>query len=225
MLRICTSLGFRRTERQQLCIKSWQALGYHVIAVQSEGETKLLQPHYPDVTFVETTRVGDVFNHTNKVRINALLEQAVDSPILIINSDIEIRADKDEFVSNWTPTKDKELKMGIRWDEDPYTKQLTLLKYGIDIFLVTPEIANDLNDIGMTIGCPAWDYWVPIHLQRKGYSFDVSKRQEFIHEVHPKNWSKVDFEVGLSLLRKHYRLDIKSASKFILQITGRENLK
>lgn len=224
MLRICTSLGFKRLERQQLCIRSWQALGYEVVAVQSKDESKLLKPHYPDVTFIETDKVGYVFNHTNKVTINAILDQAIDSPILIINSDIEIRANKDEFISNWTPTNDKELKMGIRWDEDPDTKQLTLLKYGIDIFLITPQIAKDLNDIGMTIGCPAWDYWIPIHLQRKGYSFNVSHRQEFFHEVHPKNWSKVDFQVGLNLLMKHYKLNISAASRFILQITGRDKL-
>ncbi len=223
-MRICTSLGPRRTERQQHCIRSWLDLGCEVVAVQPVGEIERLRPLYPDVTFVETTKVGDVFMHQNLVRINALLDQAHTEPIMIVNSDIEIRSTKEEFYKNWHTTEDKKLLMGIRWDEDPVTREQKILKYGIDAFLITPAIAKDLNDIGMTMGCPAWDYWIPIHLQRKGYGFVTSKRVEMIHEVHEQNWSRIDFKIGVSLLYKYYNLELKAASKFILQITERLDL-
>ena len=221
-MRICTSLSPRRTERQQHCVKSWLSLGCQVTAVQPVGEAVTLAPHYPGVQFVETDKVGDVFKHNHLVRISALLDQAASEPIMIVNSDIEIRSTQEGFDANWSTCEPKQLKMGIRWDEDRVTHSQKILKYGIDAFLITPDMVKDLPDIGMTMGCPAWDYWIPIQLQRKGYTFLTSKRIEMIHELHPQNWSKVDFNIGLVLLRKYYGLEIRPASKFILQITERE---
>lgn len=221
---ICTSISPNRTERQQQCIKSWLELGNEVIAVQSKGESSTLQQDYPKVNFEETNLVGDVFNRPKLVRISALLNQAMYAPILILNSDVEIRTVKSEFDRIWTPIEGKHLQMGIRWEEDPITKSLKLLKYGIDAFLITPQMLEDLNDIGMTMGCPAWDYWIPIHLQRKGYQLHTSKHLSLFHEVHQQNWNKADFNIGVALLQQHYKLSLKEASTFILQVTERTNL-
>ena len=223
-MRICTSISPRRKERQQKCIKSWLSLGYKVTAIQSNGESSSLQRDYPKVNFIETTSVGDVFNRIKLVRIRAILDQARSGNILILNSDIEIRSTSEEFSKIWTPIEGNNLQIGIRWEEDPKTKSLSLLKYGIDAFLITPKIANDLNDIGMTMGCPAWDYWIPIHLQRKGYQIHTTKHLNLFHEIHEQNWNKDDFTVGVRLLQKHYGLSLKEASAFILNITERTNL-
>jgi hypothetical protein len=223
-MRICTSISPNRKERQQKCIASWLALGNQVIAVQSPKESSTLKRHYPEVEFVETDKVGDAFNRSKLVRISAILSQAKDDPILILNSDIEIRTTVDEFNRVWNPIGGNNLQMGIRWEEEPITKSLRLLKYGIDAFLITPKIVEDLNDIGMTMGCPAWDYWVPIHLQRKGYQLHTSKHLMLFHEIHQQNWNKQDFDIGVNLLKKHYGLTLKEASNFILTVTERTNL-
>lgn len=223
-MRICTSIGPKRKERQQRCIQSWLSAGCKVTAIQTEGESATLRQDYPEVSFVETNQVGDVFNRPKLVRISAILDQARYFPILVLNSDIEIRPTSIPFDKLWEPIEGKNLQMGIRWDEDPKTKSLSLLKYGIDAFLITPEIVADLNDIGMTMGCPAWDYWVPIHLQRKGYQLHTSKHLSLFHETHMQNWSREDFRIGVDLLQKHYRLTLKEASAFILNVTERTNL-
>lgn len=221
-MRICTSIGISRTERQQKCVNSWLGLGCTVTAIQSKGESKILSKLYPEVEFVETNLVGDIFHRNRLVRISAIVAQAVTDPVLILNSDIEVKSTKDRFRKTWSHDGSRKLKMGIRWEHDG--TELKLLKYGIDAFLITPEMVGDLNDIGMVMGCPAWDYWIPIHLQRKGYALETSKLKDLIHEVHPQNWTKEDFSIGVSLLRKHYGLDIKAASKFILNVTEREDL-
>lgn len=221
-MRICTSIGPKRKERQQKCIQSWLTLGCKVTAIQTEGESATLQQDYPEVNFIETNQVGDVFKRPNLVRIRAILDQARTAPILILNSDIEIRATAKEFHKEWE-VQPRTLHMGIRWNEYPDGRK-ELLKYGIDAFLITPEISKDLNDIGMTIGCPAWDYWIPIHLQRKGYQMKTSKHESLVHEVHPQNWSKEDFQTGVQLLQRHYRVTLKEASAFILNITERTTL-
>jgi len=94
----------------------------------------------------------------------------------------------------------------------------------MDAFFITPKIAEDLKDIGLTMGCPAWDYWVPIHLQRKGYQLHTSKHLSLFHETHEQNWNRADFKIGAELLQKHYRVTLKEASAFILNITERTNL-
>lgn len=223
-MRICTSISPRRKERQQKCIQSWLMLGCTVTAVQTTEEISIIQQDYPEVNFVVTDRVGTVFNRPNLVSINVLLDQAREEDILILNSDVEIRTTVGELNRVWHPIDSNTLMMGIRWEEDPVTKSLKLLKYGIDAFLITPQIASDLNDIGMTMGCPAWDYWIPIHLQRKGYKIHTSKHLSLFHEIHQQNWNKQDFSVGVNLLQKHYGLSLKEASAFILNITERNNL-
>jgi hypothetical protein len=223
-MRICTSISPRRKERQQKCINSWLAQGCKVTAIQSEGEASSLQQDYPQVNFIETTSVGDVFNRPKLVRIRAILDQARSSPILILNSDIEVRPTAIPFDEIWKPIEGDNLQMAIRWDEDPKTKSLSLLKYGIDAFLITPKIAEDLNDIGMTMGCPAWDYWIPIHLQRKGYQLHTSKHLSLFHETHQQNWNRADFNIGVELLKRHYKTTLKEASAFILNVTERNNL-
>lgn len=224
-MRIVTSFGPSRIERQQKCLASWIAAGCKVTAVQSPGETELLQPLFPQAEFAETTLVGDVFSRPKLVRIQALIDQAVDSNVLILNADIEIRASQEEFLSQWTAPEGKRIRIGVRWNENPTTKKTTMFKWGIDAFLITPEMKKDINDIGMTMGCPAWDYWLPIHLSKKGYKIDTEKSETLIHEEHPRQWSDKEYRTGLNLLMKHYSLSGKKSAYMILNLTGRSHVK
>lgn len=221
-MQIVTSIGPNRVERQQFCINSWLNIGCSITSVQSRGEAETLQPLYPNVTFVETDLVGDTFNRPRSVRISALLQQAVSNTILILNSDIEVRSTEEEFKARWATPEPNTLKLGIRWDEDPNTKELTLLKWGIDAFLITPRIASLLDDIGMTMGCPAWDYWIPIHLYENcNHQIVTHKHPELIHENHPKNWSKTEYRIGLKILTKATGLSERQSSTLIRKLTVR----
>lgn len=220
-MRVVTSIGPNRTERQQKCIASWLAIGCEVTAVQSAGETELLKPLYPEVSFVETNLVGNVFNRPKLVRISALMNQAENDEVLILNSDIEVRSSQQEFMERWSPAGHKKIKVGLRWDEDPATKELKLFQWGIDAFLITPQIRSELRDIGMTMGCPAWDYWIPIHLNRRGYGIITNREQELIHENHERQWSDNDYNIGIRLLRTGYSMNQKQSAVMIKRLTGR----
>lgn len=221
-MKIVTSIGLNRLPRQKFCIDSWLDLGLEVVAVQSDGETRKLEKHFPEVKFVETTSVGELFRKPHMVRVCAIFEQARTENILVLNSDIEIRSDKDTFLSRWSTPEQRVLKVGIRWNEDPITKEKELLQWGIDAFLITPRISKLLPDVGMTIGCPAWDYWVIIHLtQQYGYTVICNKEPELIHEIHSQNWSKEDYKIGLRILQQHTGMGRKESGVFIREITGR----
>ena len=221
-MKIVTSISPNRIPRQQKCIASWEAIGNTVIAVQSPGETAKLQILFPTVTFTETDKVGNKFGRLKSVRVCELFKQAKRCNVLVLNSDIEIRSTKEDFDNRWSNPEFDELKMGIRWDEDPNTGEMTLLKWGIDCFLITPRIANRLEDIGMTMGCPAWDYWVPLVLsQQVNYRLTVNKQPELVHETHEKNWSEKEYRIGVKLLSNACSISPKEASLLIRKLTGR----
>lgn len=220
-MKVVTSIGRSRIDRQQKCIASWIAAGCEVTAIQSAGETEILQQHFPHVKFIETKLTGNVFNRPKFVRISAMINEA---PVIILNSDIEVRASPEVFTERWSDAEHKEIKVGIRWNEDPVTKKTEMFKWGIDAFLITPEMIPHLPDIGMTMGCPAWDYWIPIQLHRLGYRIITQKQEELIHEDHPKNWTNGDYRIGLELLRKHYHLSQRGAAMLVQKLTERGNL-
>lgn len=221
-MKIVTSIGPNRIERQQKCIASWEAIGCSVTSVQSQGETALLQPLFPNVTFTETNKVGDKFRRPKSVRVCELFKQAQRCNVLVLNSDIEIRSTKEDFDKRWANPEFDELKLGIRWDEDPITGNIELLKWGIDCFLITPRIAARIDDIGMTIGCPAWDYWLPITLHTQyNYKIITNKQPELIHEIHEKNWSDKEYRIGVRLLSTACSMPSKDASLLIRKMTGR----
>jgi hypothetical protein len=224
-MRIVTSFGPNRIERLQKCVRSWLNLGCDVTAVQSPGETGKFQQLFPDVQFVETQLVGDLFGRPHSVRLKPMIEQAINEPVLIMNSDIDISSAPAEFAADWEVPCGKVLKMGVRWDYLETTGETHLLKYGIDAFLITPEMRKCLPDIGMTIGCPAWDYWIPWQLHTCGYTFETKKTPGLRHALHPKAWSDNEYQIGIGLMRKYYHLTNGMLSFFIQETTGRQRLR
>lgn len=225
-MKIVTSFSPSRAERQNQCLASWIKLGCTVVGVQSPGESDRMADLYPSASFVETELVGDLFGKPHFVRMKAIIDQAVDEPILILNSDIEIRMTPDRFSSEWEIPAGKALKVGIRWDVNARTNRYQLLKWGIDAFLITPDIAKHLPDIGLTMGCPVWDYWIPWHMHSLGYQILTNKNQGLFHVVHNRNWSMDDYHTGWRLVAEHYGENAtdKALTTFIQNVTGRKRL-
>ena len=221
-MKIVTSLSPRRVDRQKKCIASWRNLDIEVIAVQSVGEVDEISGIYGDVPIIGTDLVGDRFNMPRCVRIKAMTNLAVDESVLILNSDIEIRSDKDVFLKRWEDGEDGELKVGIRWDQMPRSRTARMFKWGIDAFLITPKIAADLPDIGMTLGAPAWDYWIPYHLVTKQqYRVTTYKDFSLVHETHNRQWSDASYQAGLKIMEEEYGIGRDALSSFILDVTER----
>lgn len=225
-MRIVTSYGPNRIDRQQQCLRSWVAAGHEVIAVQSAGEPEKFLPLFPQVKFVETDMVADLFGKPAIPRIKAMIDQAIDQNILIVNSDLELVGNPKDFANDWSEPPAKVLKVGIRWDYLPRTKAKRLFKWGVDALLITPQIASDLPDIGLAISLPAWDYWIPYHLvTRCGYTVVTNKRYHLKHEIHPRAWSDEDYRTGLRIMKEQYGIDKLALATFIQEKTGRKHMK
>ena len=223
MLTFVSSFAPTRVERQQICLESWLDHTDKVIGVQSPGETAILQPLFPDVIFIETDQVGDIFGRPKNVRTSAMIAMATAIPVLLINSDIEVRQSVQEFAFQWSVPAAKILKVGIRTDHHPQTKEERVFKWGIDAFLLTPPMVPLLPDIGMTMGCPGWDYWIPYQLHQYGYRVKTIKDPTLIHELHPRNWSSESHELANVLLESNYSVHRKEIVRHIQRVTHRQS--
>lgn len=219
-MKFITSLHHKRVDRQKYCIDSWRKHGNNIIAVQAEHEIPILKPLFDNVQF-EVGSVSYAFSKPTP-KITELIKYA-DEPSLLINSDISI---KDDNLNKWNYEK-KVLKLGIRHDYFPNNKtQKFRQKYGIDAFLICPEMQKLLPDLDFCIGCPGWDFWLPYHLWAfHDYSIVVPDCW-MLHELHPLGWTDQDQKSYRERLKSYgYKLTPTMLAAFILDITNRNHLK
>lgn len=182
--------------------------------MQGPGEYEKLVSHFPSCHFLVGITNTSFSKPTPK--ITELIKEATFEPALIINSDVSMSSD----ISLWQPIPGT-LKIGIRTEVIRGKK--TLQKWGIDAFLILPEMVPLLPDLDFAVGCPGWDFWIPYVLHNHGYNIQVVQT-ELLHEVHEVGWSDNDYEVYKLIMMKHYRVDNTTLGRFILNITGRSGL-
>lgn len=223
-IRIATSLSPNRMERQKLCIESWRRRGAEIIAVQPRGDLAL-QPEFPDIQFIETDLVAEAFGKPQCVRIAAITALADRQPLVILNSDIELKMSRSDFEETWGRRETGVLQVGIRWDRHPRFRQARIFKWGLDAFLITPQIAADLPDIGLALGCPGWDYWIPWHLNSLGYQMRVISTYEMEHVLHKQIWLKSESQIFYNIMMEKYGVSERGVINFIQKSTGREGVR
>lgn len=160
-IRIVTSFSPHRTDRQVACLASWRRFGVAIVAVQPAREIDAMAATYEGVEWIAC--------EGQRPTIAELASVASDGPILLINSDIAIESTLPEFRRDWLAIEDKVLRVGCRW-EIPVGGKPHLQRWGIDAFLITPEMLDDFRDAGFAIGQPAWDYWIVLHYASLGYT-------------------------------------------------------
>lgn len=207
---LVTSFSPTRIEAQDKAVQSWKQQGLSFRAVQSIGED-YAKDFTTDIDWVQpnlhwskpTPSLVDIF-------------KTIDSPTILINSDIEI-----EEPINWVP-QDNILKIGLRTD---YCKQFTQLnKYGIDVYLITPEMIPHLSQNNLwALGIPGWDYWVAYKLLTEGYQLDIVK-DGFLHAAHPEQWNKDDYRRCSRLLEFEFDVPVQDISDTLQDLTDRKHL-
>ena len=220
-MKFVTSLSPHRIERQQYCLQTWMKLGLSVVAVQPPGEIEKLQEHFPWVEFVETDQTGTSVGRPHLPLISEMCNQAQSGPIILINSDISVKDTYEQFHREWMTEHDSnELVVGVRMDYKPPDGRKKQTAWGIDVFKICPSMLP-LKNIGMCIGFPGWDHWLPWELHRRGYRIRVAK-SALLHQTHELGYSEDDMLVSRSILLKEYNLIYASAiSAFIQATTGR----
>ena len=179
-----TSLSPNRLERQLICLDSWRKFGLEIIAVNSPSEIESMRYSYPVSEWVPAE-----FAKTPK--INSLLDVStqLDTPLLLINSDIEIYGDQSRLIDL---VRARKPAIGIRHNYDSQPGDSTLERWGLDAYLLYPEQVERLPQVDWAIGKPMWDYWLAWELDRLGYSPEWIGDPYFFHKSHPIAWSQAE---------------------------------
>lgn len=211
---LVTSFSPTRLEAQHKALATWNQFNREIIAVQCIGED-YAKEFTDNIVWVKPNL------HWSKrtPSITSLLAQCKDEPIILINSDIEV-----DYLGEWLakPLKPQTLKIGLRTD---YCHQFTQLnKYGLDVFLITPEMLPHLTNNIWALAIPGWDFWLTYKLYQEGYELDIVNKG-FLHEFHKEQWSKEDYRRCAKLLEFEFDLTVQDISDHLQELTNRTHLK
>ena len=211
---LVTSFSPTRLEAQQKALATWGQFNQEIVAVQCIGED-YAKEFTDNIVWVKPNL------HWSKrtPSIISLLDQCKDEPIILINSDIEV-----DYLDDWLakPVSPKTLKIGLRTD---YCHKFTQLnKYGLDIFLITPEMKPHLTNNIWAIAIPGWDYWLTYKLYREGFELDIVDKG-FLHEAHVEQWNKDDYRRCAKLLEFEFDVPVQDIADDLQQLTDRTHLR
>lgn len=221
-----TSFSLHRVDRQQYCIDTWKTMGLSVLAIQLPGEIDILRNQLKGVDeWKECSLSGDMFRRSKCPRITELTKQAVDAPVIVINSDISTKGTAKEFANEWLlDEQDETLVCGIRKDYDRAGGRKDINPYGIDAFRITPKMAATLVDRGWCIGYPGWDYAVAIELYQAGFSVRAAKFS-LLHPRHGNGYDGNDVKLAKAHLAVQYRIPKQAITTYVQAMTGRYGRK
>lgn len=211
-IRIVTSFSPHRTDRQLSCLASWRSFGMPIVAVQPASEIDAMAATYEGVDWIAC--------EGQRPTIAELASVANGGPILLINSDIAIESTMPEFRRDWLAIEEQTLRVGCRWEIlDDGTSYLQ--RWGIDAFLITPEMLADFRDLGFYIGQPAWDYWFVIHYSAAGYKIAAKVDAGLSHQFHPAVWTQAECTNRINLIAREYGIESDEQNKLISELTSR----
>lgn len=186
--------------RQQLCLTTWRRFGLRIHAVQTHAEALELEADYPQVSQwheCESDR-SQIFDKPTQLIFNLCdVARQIDKPVLLINSDIELRGQQSQLLNK---LRENVLFGGIRQNYREHWWNADRERWGIDAFLITPEMATKIPRMPFAIGKPYWDYWLPYHFRQLGYSIDFEGRGLFYHRDHDRRWSQSEWNAAARLL-------------------------
>jgi hypothetical protein len=212
-----TSLSLRphHRRRQRACLASWAKFGLAIASVNQSHELAQLADLYPQVDHW----IPDPDPGSGPPRINRLADVASDraTTILLLNSDIEIHGPQSRLLDSMRPNT---LVCGIRHNHTSRSKPAQREPWGIDAFVITPAMAQDLPRLPLQIGRPMWDYWLPLHFRGRKYAIRLIESPLFFHKSHPLHWSQDDWDRGAKIVEEFYGEDLSSTSVEFRQSLG-----
>jgi adenine/guanine phosphoribosyltransferase-like PRPP-binding protein len=193
--------------RQTQCLDSWVRFGLSIIAVNTADEISRLREVYPQVSrWIESDEETGSYRYpTQKIKRLAKVAEEIDKPILLINSDIEIEGEQLTLIDRLA---DKSLVVGIRWNYDGELANASREPWGMDAFVITPEMSRTIPNLEMGIGRPTWDYWLAYHFESLGYKMDFIGDPMFFHAAHTILWDDREWFIGADRVGEHYGIDI-----------------
>ena len=197
----------------RLCLQSWIACGFRVVAVNTSDEIHSLSGRYPQVEFIPAKRTARSLYGRDTPFIAdmlSLLAERKESVLGIINCDLLFEPDR-----FWTELPEviagKTVVTGQRYDlrtlsggvMNPYFP-------GFDYFFFDRTAAQTLAGARQpfSMGLPWWDYWFPLSLMLRGYGVQCFTRPAVLHLVHEQQvtgktptWRRLAREYARTALR------------------------
>jgi len=170
-------------------IDSWRRAGLEVRAFNHPSEFAQLRKLY-DVDLVPVERTtADVFGG-HFVPIKAMLDWAAEqnAPALLVNADIQLGLEEWELKRlRWL--SDGGLCYFVRYNHDGDPRRAERERYGIDAFLFHGRDVAETPDSFLSMGKPAWDYWLPHMFDARDLPVYAVEFPAGFHHNHTLRWS------------------------------------
>ncbi len=208
-----TDMGRKMPDYDRLCIRSWAACGFRVLAMNGCDEIPALAARYPEIEFVTAPRnAREVFGRNTPfiADMMAVLASQPEPVLGIINSDLLF-----EPVPQWRTLEylagQKALVTGHRYDVRTLAGGV-LHPYlpGFDYFFFDHAAADVLakTDRPFSLGLPWWDYWFPLSLALRGYRLLTVTSPAVLHLAHESqtdartdSWRRLAIEFARSMVQ------------------------
>lgn len=191
-----TSLSLlpNHTAVQEVCLNTWKRAGFTIHAKNRSEEIEQLRGSYPQVAEWHACDKVPTEYKTRTQSIHSLAQTAVEigSPIMLINSDIEIHGEQ-SIVRN---AMSDGVMVGIRHDYKDQWWTGTRFIWGLDAFSFTPDQARSLPYAPYSIGKPMWDYWLPQHFRSINQKMNFVGEPFFFHKMHKTNWNDEEWHMA-----------------------------
>lgn len=189
--------------RQHQCLQSWVDFGLKIIAVNTADEIENLQDVYPQVSEWQASEKTTAMYEKPTQRIAALAKVAIDrgTPILIMNSDIELHGAQSDLIDAIYPGH---VTIGLRYNYSTVKSDSVRERFGFDAFYLDPLHAASIQDLDFGIGKSVWDWWLPLHFCIEQVPLHFIGYPLFYHAAHKILWSKAIDATGRQHFREHY---------------------
>ena len=173
----------------RLCLQSWIACGFHVMAVNTSDEISSLSLRYPEVEFIPARRTAQsIFGRDTPfiAEMLSVLGERQESVLGIVNCDLLFEPDR--FWSELPDVIDgKTVVTGQRYDLRTLSRGVMNPYFpGFDYFFFDRTAAQALSSAPQpfSMGLPWWDYWFPMTLMLRGYNLQSLTRPAILHLQH-----------------------------------------
>lgn len=179
-------------ESERAAIKSWQAIGLEILSVNLPEETARLASEYPDIAFAIGEPASGFGRRTPT--INSLLDHGYGRDILLVNSDCSIHAEASVLVAP---------SVLLRYNWKAARQNTKREQWGLDAFVLTPDLVRTIPRLPFGIGQPMWDYWIAWHLEQH-CDLNWIGEPVLFHKAHGLNWTPNDCWIGREWIKEHY---------------------
>lgn len=175
--------------------KSWSDLGLNVYSMNCKAECDLMRSEYPHVTFIETDRTMEGLFRKPYVSLTAIFDwckKSKESYFCLINSDIELKTDKDTIKRIKLLIEQNNVVLINRVNHNGDYQGHRYLD-GIDAFFMGINVINTFPPTLFCLGQCHFDYFIPYHSSKKGFELVFSNQNIAFHLNHSAQYNSEDW--------------------------------